>query len=264
MARGPHLQCPRRAATSDRHTRQRREQLRRHPRTSLVAMHGDVGDVCLAGHASSGDEHQPAVSEHGAAAPRDDVVAAAGADLSQLVVEDVGAPGPWVRLAFDRHHLADVARPHRFEDDRPADGPVEYAFQDAHGRRSAHARLGTRRRGRSRGPVDVRRREGAGTGRGGRRAAATPRAAPWRGPAARVARRSGRRRRRTRSGSRRRSPCGSATPRRRRTASPGCERRDRRPARRPGRRAGRRSAAHRRARPGTSRRTPRPCARRRR
>ena len=146
VARGPHLQRPRRAATPDRHTRERREQLRRHPRTAFVAMHGDVGDVCLAGHAGSGDEHQPAVPDHGAAPPRDDVVAAARADLSQLVVEDVGAPGPWIGVAFDRHHLADVARPHRFEDDRPADGPVEYPFQDAHGRRLLMPRRHSSRR----------------------------------------------------------------------------------------------------------------------
>ena len=78
------------------------------PVSPLAGMDGDVRDVGLAG-----DEHQPAVADDRAAAPGDDVVAAAGPRLVQLVVEHLRRPRPRVRVAFDLHHVADVADLHR-------------------------------------------------------------------------------------------------------------------------------------------------------
>ena len=102
-------------------------------------MHGDVRDVRLADiapGAAAGDEHQPAVAEDGPAAPGDEVVAPVVAGLAQLVVEHVGAPRTRVGIALDGHDLADVPRPHRLDDERPADGAIEHPLEDAHDDRS--------------------------------------------------------------------------------------------------------------------------------
>ena len=208
----------------DRRAGQLAEQLRGDAVAAVVGVHGDVRHVGLVG-----DEHQPAVADDGPA-----------------LRGRRGTCGS--RRGPGRARRGTRAALHGFGYDASLDGQDLVTWRWRIGSTDGCAGAGPVEEARSTLTPAPRRRSSAAlarvaqliwasgwrryTGRMSDGLTPTPRAAPWRGPAARAGRPTGGRRRRSRSGSPRGSRPGSAARRRRRTAPPGCGPAGRRRARR--------------------------------